>query len=130
MKRDRDDTDFRDVKELYDHRVADCIFCQLPRDRVIFENELAMVIRDAFPVTEGHTLIIPKRHVADYFDLFQPELNAIQSLTTQARQELLQNGASIEGFNVGVNAGQCAGQTVFHCHIHLIPRRSGDVTDP
>lgn len=130
MKRDRDDTDFRGVNKLYDHREVGCIFCELQPDRVLFENELALVVRDGFPVTEGHSLIIPKRHVADYFDLFQPELNAIEALTRQARSSLLKDDPRIAGFNVGVNSGEPAGQTIYHCHVHLIPRRFGDVENP
>ena len=130
MKRDRDDTDFRGVRSLYEHREPGCIFCELPTDRIVCENELALVIPDGFPVTEGHSLVIPKRHVADYFELFQPELNAIQALLRETRLKLLDEDPSIKGFNVGVNAGKPAGQTVFHCHVHLIPRRKGDVESP
>jgi diadenosine tetraphosphate (Ap4A) HIT family hydrolase len=99
-------------------------------DRAVEENELALAFLDGYPVTEGHTLIIPKRHVADYFDLFQPELNAIQQLLQSRQKALTEADPTIEGFNVGVNAGQVAGQTVFHCHIHLMPRRLGDMDDP
>ncbi|AZQ69702.1 HIT domain-containing protein [Silicimonas algicola] len=130
MKRDRDDADFRGVRDLYEHRENGCIFCELPTDRIIAMNELALVIRDKFPVAEGHSLIIPKRHVADYFTLFQPELNAIQSLMRATRSKLLVQDDGIDGFNMGVNSGEAAGQTVFHCHVHLIPRRRGDVENP
>lgn len=130
MKRDRDDTDFRGIRRLYEHREEGCIFCELPTDRIISENELALVIQDRFPVTEGHSLIIPKRHVSDYFELFQPELNAIQSLIQETRSKLLDQDPTIDGFNMGANSGGSAGQTVFHCHIHLIPRRTGDVEEP
>ena len=130
MKRDRDDTDFRGVSSLYKLREEGCIFCEMPSSRIILQNELAFAIRDGFPVTEGHSLIIPKRHVADYFELFQPELNAIQSLLQQAKSALVAEGPDIQGFNMGVNSGAVAGQTVFHCHVHLIPRREGDVPDP
>ena len=83
-----------------------------------------------FPVTELHTLIIPKRHAADYFDLYQPELNAIHQMLTEQRQVILDVDATVLRFNVGVNSGSDAGQTIFHAHIHLIPRREGDVVDP
>jgi diadenosine tetraphosphate (Ap4A) HIT family hydrolase len=129
-KRDRDATDFRGVRELYDHRDDGCLFCELPSDRVVAENRLALVVRDGFPVTEGHSLIIPRRHVADYFELFQPELNAIQSLTAEVKRQLVDDDRSIEGFNLGVNVGEAAGQTIFHCHVHLIPRRVGDAENP
>jgi ATP adenylyltransferase len=85
---------------------------------------------DKFPVTEGHTLIIPKRHVAKYFELYQPELNAAQSLLSQMKQEIARTDGKVGGFNMGVNDGVSAGQTIFHCHIHLIPRREGDVENP
>ena len=81
-------------------------------------------------MTEGHSLVIPKRHAADYFELFQPESNAIQALMRETRSKLLDEDPSIDGFNMGVNSGEAAGQTVFHCHVHLIPRRKGDVESP
>ena len=83
-----------------------------------------------FPVTDLHTLIIPKRHVADYFDLFQPELNAIQDLLAHQKESIIHDDKSVTGFNVGINAGKSAGQTVFHVHVHLIPRRDGGVEEP
>lgn len=129
-KRDRDDTDFREVGLAYTHREDGCPFCELPSSRVVAENELALAFRDGFPVTEHHTLIIPKRHVADYFELFQPERNAMQALMEEQRAQILRLDASVRAFNVGVNAGADAGQTIFHCHMHLIPRRKGDVAEP
>jgi len=96
----------------------------------VAENELAIAFRDLYPVTEHHTLVIPKRHVADMFDLYQPERNAIQALLEQQRKLILKQDSKVTGFNVGINAGADAGQTVFHCHFHLIPRRQGDCTDP
>ncbi len=129
-KRDTDDTDFRGIAESYSDRDRDCIFCNLPSDRIVAENELCFAIRDAFPVTDEHTLIIPKRHVSDYFDLYQPERNAIDALMKEQRELLTSNDRSISGFNVGINAGASAGQTVFHVHVHLIPRRDGDVASP
>lgn len=98
--------------------------------KVIFENNLAIAFYDSFPVTEYHTLIIPKRHVKDYFELVQAEINAINKLVSQVRMELLKIDASISGFNIGVNNGADAGQTIFHCHLHLIPRRKNDVKSP
>lgn len=130
MKRDTDDTDFREVKQSYEERVAGCVFCEIPKGRVIAENELAYAILDAFPVTEHHTLIIPKRHISDYFSLHQPERNAIQSLLEQRRDEILKIDPTVTGFNVGNNIGETAGQTVMHCHTHLIPRRNNDVANP
>jgi len=129
-KRDKDDTDFRGVAQEYARRQEGCVFCELPSDRVVGENELAVAFLDAYPVTEGHTLVIPKRHVEDYFGLFQPELNAINALLAAQRHRLKEGDSSISAFNVGVNSGEAAGQTIFHCHVHLIPRRAGDVKEP
>lgn len=129
-KRDRDDTDFRGMVAQYDIRETECLFCEMPKERVIAENELCYAVRDAFPVTEFHTLVIPKRHVPDYFDLYQPELNAIQQLLVELRKNISEADVSVSGFNVGINSGETAGQTIFHCHVHFIPRRDGDTTDP
>ena len=129
-KRAEDDTDFRGILDSYSDRNADCVFCNDCDGRIIAENELCFAIRDGFPVTDLHTLIIPKRHVADYFDLYQPELNAIHELLAQQKQSIMQEDTSVTGFNVGINAGKAAGQTVFHVHVHLIPRRDGDVDEP
>ena len=129
-KRDTDDTDFRGILDSYNYRGTDCIFCDLGAGRIIAENELCFAIRDAFPVTEHHTLVIPKRHVADYFDLYQSERNAIEAMLHEQRQLILEQDKTVTGFNVGINAGASAGQTVFHVHVHLIPRRDGDVVDP
>lgn len=130
MKRDRDDTNLRAVRESYSHKQEGCLFCNLPADRIVLENELAIAIRDGFPVTHLHTLVIPKRHVATYFDLSQSELKACDSLLHAAKDSIQAEDRLVEGFNIGMNAGEVAGQTVFHCHIHLIPRRKGDVENP
>lgn len=110
--------------------MADCLFCAINRERVIAFNALAYAIRDAFPVTEGHTLIIPKRHVEDYFGMTEEEVLACDELLRNAKEELEIQYPDITGFNIGSNAGQAAGQTIFHCHMHLIPRRDGDVKNP
>lgn len=131
MKRDRDDTDFRAVKASYTEKPEGCLFCHLPLERkILVENSLAYAINDGFPVTEGHCLIIPKRHVATYFDLSRPELNACDDLLRQLKSGIQSADGSVTGFNIGMNAGASAGQTIFHCHIHLIPRRDGDVENP
>jgi diadenosine tetraphosphate (Ap4A) HIT family hydrolase len=101
----------------------------MPPERVVLQNELCIAVQDQYPVTPGHVLVIPKRHVADYFDLGRPELNAGQFLLEHLKREIIANDPSVQGFNVGINSGQVAGQTVFHCHLHLIPRRAGDVPD-
>ena len=114
-------------------REPDCIFCQfqLPEhERIVEENALAYATRDAFPVTEHHTLFIPKRHVIDYFGLTQAELNAIHALIHSQKKVLDVLDPTIEGYNLGWNCGEIAGQSVWHCHAHLIPRRKGDVEFP
>lgn len=108
----------------------ECLFCTIPAARVIAHNDLAYAIRDGFPVTPLHTLVIPKRHVDDYFGLTAAELTACDALLKDLRAEILRSDPAVKGFNIGMNAGAAAGQTVFHCHIHLIPRRVGDVENP
>jgi len=130
MKRDRDSENFRPLKEIYDVRKDDCLFCEIPKDRIIHTNNLAYCIYDKFPVTEGHILIIPKRHLSDYFELRQAEHNAIQQLVQICQDELVKKDRTIQGFNFGVNSGSSAGQTIMHVHLHLIPRRDGDVENP
>ena len=107
-----------------------CIFCELSSDRFIDETELTLVLRDAFPVTDLHTLIIPKRHVSDYFNLTIDERDDIQNLLLKHKDLIENEDSSVSGFNVGNNIGLSAGQTVFHVHTHLIPRRDGDVESP
>ena len=104
-----------------------CIFCDMDAFDVQAENDYAYVINDAFPITEMHALIIPKRHVKTYFDLNADELGACHDLLNSMRSGILDEDSSVEGFNIGMNNGTVAGQTVDHCHIHLIPRREGDV---
>jgi ATP adenylyltransferase len=130
MKRDRDDTDFRKVGESYERREQGCPFCEVPKDRMVGESELAYAIRDAFPVAPLHTLVIPKRHVQGYFELGRPELNACHRLLEHEKKVIELADGSVEGFNIGVNDGEAAGQTIFHCHFHLIPRRKGDIEEP
>jgi len=108
----------------------DCIFCQIPKDRIVYENDLIYAIFDGFPVTKYHSLIIPKRHIKDFFDLSEDELLSANKILHQMKEHILSIDESVTGFNIGMNAGESAGQTVFHCHIHLIPRRDGDVENP
>ncbi len=132
-KANTDSTDFRDLNTQYEHRAEDCLFCNTQlnnRERIIDENALAYVIRDGFPVTQYHSLFIPKRHVADYFGLTQAEINALNQLIKKQKKLLDETDSSIDGYNIGMNCGESAGQTVFHCHVHLIPRRKGDVESP
>ena len=110
-----------------------CLFCDVQtknRQRIVSENSLSYAIRDEFPVTEHHTLFISKRHAKDYFELTQTEINAINQLMLEQKTLLDKTDESIDGYNIGMNCGQTAGQTVFHCHVHLIPRRKGDVKNP
>lgn len=109
---------------------TECLFCNISKERVIAENELVFSMRDGFPVTKFHTLVIPKRHTIDYFSLTKDELLACDSLLHSLKDDILKLDNSVEGFNVGMNSGSVAGQTIFHCHIHLIPRRQGDVENP
>jgi diadenosine tetraphosphate (Ap4A) HIT family hydrolase len=109
---------------------GDCPFCTLPADRkIVAENQLALAFPDRFPVSTGHTLIIPKRHVASYFELDRAELTHIHDLCLTCKDILL-GKYHPAGFNVGVNVGRTAGQSIFHCHVHLIPRYCGDVANP
>ena len=130
MKRDADDTDFREVLVSYNLRKDNCLFCKIPKERIIDENELAYVIEDGFPVTKKHSLVIPKRHVSSYFDPGKPEINACNMLLEKTKDRIQSKDSSVTGFNIGINIGEDAGQTIFHCHIHLIPRRAGDTENP
>ena len=130
MKRDKDSTDFRKVKESYEVREEGCLFCEIQKERILDEDNLFYVIRDGFPVTDLHTLVIPKRHVETYFDLYQPELNSCNRMIQKYKQQIENEDESVKGFNIGINNGEVSGQTIFHCHIHLIPRREGDVKNP
>ena len=130
MKRDKDSTDFRKVKESYEVREEGCLFCEIQKERILDEDNLFYVIRDGFPVTDLHTLVIPKRHVETYFDLYQPELNSCNRMIQKFKQQIEKEDVSVKGFNIGINNGEVSGQTIFHCHIHLIPRREGDVKNP
>ena len=126
----RDDTDFRAVRAAMDARQAECLFCDIDDDRILSANALAVAVRDAYPVTQLHTLIIPRRHAPTWFDLSVPEQRAISLLMDAVRQEILTADKTVVGFNVGMNCGEVAGQTVPHAHVHLIPRRKGDVEEP
>ena len=109
----------------------DCIFCNKTNCKVISETKNFFIIRDtANPVTKHHTLIISNRHVADFFDLTKNEMNDLDEILKSQKEELKKIDDDISGFNVGVNIGKDAGQSIMHCHIHLIPRKKGDVKDP
>ena len=109
----------------------DCIFCNKTNCKVISSTKHFFIIRDtAYPVTKHHTLIITHRHVDDYFDLNKEEINDLDEILKNQKRELKQLDKDISAFNIGVNIGRDAGQSIMHCHIHLIPRRKGDVEDP
>jgi len=109
----------------------DCIFCNKTNCKVISSTEHFFIIRDtAYPVTKHHTLIITNRHIGDFFDLTKDEMIDLYGVLKEQKKELKKLDKEISAFNVGVNIGKDAGQSIMHCHIHLIPRRKGDVEDP
>ena len=106
-----------------------CPFCTLPPERIIDSNDYGLTIRDGFPVSTGHTLIIPKRHIGSWFGINADEQLGLLDLLARAKI-LLQDELSPDGYNIGINDGPSAGQTVPHLHMHLIPRYKGDQDDP
>ena len=109
----------------------DCIFCNKKNCKIISTTKHFFIIRDtAYPVTKDHTLIISNRHVSDYFDLSDNETSELNEILKSQKKELSLLDKKISGFNIGVNIGTDAGQSIMHCHIHLISRRKGDVEDP
>ena len=111
--------------------IEDCIFCNKTNCKVILSTKHFFIIRDtAYPVTKHHTLIITNRHVDDFFDLTNDEMNDLDKVLKEQKKDLKKLDKEISAFNVGVNVGKDEGQSIMHCHIHLIPRRKGDVADP
>ena len=129
QKSDKDDTDFRLWRGMYEVRDGKCPFCKSEKISKI-SNTLAFALKDKFPVTESHYLIIPRRHIASFFELGTSEQKACMNLLTEIKEKLSKDDSTITGFNIGINDSQDAGQTIPHCHIHLIPRRKGDVANP
>ena len=113
----------------YHRRMKPCPFCEQPPERIVAANATGLVVRDAYPVSPGHTLIIPRRHMGSFFDLSAEERQDLLALLDEARSELQASHAP-QGFNIGINDGPAAGQTVPHLHMHLIPRYQGDLPDP
>ncbi len=107
----------------------ECIFCQIPKEEIVAESDLCLAFYDQFPVSLGHLLIIPKRHVADYFDLTEDEVKAMHAMLFDLKK-VIEEVYKPDGFNIGVNVGEAAGQSIFHVHMHLIPRYEGDVEYP
>lgn len=117
------------AKKQPDRSVGSCPFCACLSDRVIAENKWAVALLDGFPVSLGHTLIIPKRHIASLDEATGRERAAMWALLAEVKQQV-RNRHQPDGFNIGVNDGTAAGQTVMHLHVHLIPRYAGDQEDP
>lgn len=109
--------------------IKPCPFCCLEPTRIVLEKDAAVAFLDGFPVTQGHTLVVPKRHVASLFELPDEEQAAVWNLVALVRAKLMAE-ESPDGFNIGLNDGTAAGQTVMHAHVHVVPRRHGDVADP
>ena len=107
-----------------------CLFCNPKKSGIDHENNLAYASYDSYPVSDYHCLIIPKRHVGDYFELTNEELIACNDLVKIVKEEIINKDNTVKAFNIGVNVGKISGQSIMHCHIHLIPRREGDVENP
>ena len=108
-----------------------CMFCEILRNQkfVVYENDLVFSILDEYPVSKGHVLIIPKRHVTDYFEMSKEEKKAMDEAIAWLK-ERLDHMYHPDGYNLGINNGEAAGQTIMHAHLHLIPRYNGDMKDP
>ena len=109
----------------------DCVFCDIIKNKkeIIAENDLAVAFYDSFPVSDGHALVIPKRHCETYFNLSEEEISAMLSLSKEVKK-IIEDKYHPTGYNIGFNVGLDGGQTVFHCHMHVIPRYHGDVENP
>ena len=107
-----------------------CLFCNIKESGFSHENKLAYASYDTYPISNFHCLIIPKRHMRDYFELTNAEIIACNDLVKIIKEEILQKDPTVEAFNFGTNAGKISGQTIMHCHLHLIPRRKSDVENP
>ena len=107
-----------------------CLFCNINQSGSVHENDFAYASYDSYPVSKYHCLIIPKRHIKDYFDLSNEELIACNNLIKIIKKEITDKDKTVKGFNLGTNIGKIAGQSIMHCHFHLIPRREGDVEFP
>jgi len=109
----------------------DCRFCPIRiRPFIVAENETVWALPDRYPVSDGHHLIVPKRHTESWFTMSDQERRDAEALIMSIRSRLIASDAAISGFNIGMNCGRSAGQTIYHAHIHLIPRRDGDTPDP
>lgn len=104
---------------------SQCPFCDPPKNAIVVSNELSLAVNDNYPVSPGHLLFVPRRHVSSWFDATEEEQTSILRLINQVHK-----GLPPADYNIGINIGEAAGQTVFHLHVHLIPRVIGDVEDP
>ena len=109
--------------------MSDCPFCTIGADRIVIETELCFAVRDGYPVSPGHTLIVPRRHVDSFFATTPAERTALLDMLDRAKEQVVEE-FSPDGFNMGINDGAAAGQTVMHLHLHLVPRFAGDQDDP
>ena len=107
-----------------------CLFCNVPSSDYVLENNLAFSTFDSYPVSKYHALIIPKRHVENYFDMSDEEVLSCNNLIKKMRNKIQELDTTVDGFNIGTNSGKVSGQSIMHCHIHLIPRRKNDVDNP
>jgi len=111
--------------------MKDCPFCyDNIKDRIVAEQNSVVAIQDNYPVTDGHLLIVPKRHMTDYFSMNETEKKDTGVLIMKLKNRIMEKDHTVTGFNLGTNIGESAGQTIFHAHVHLIPRRSGDTPHP
>ena len=129
QKMNKYDIDYRKWQAMYELREKGCVFCERQHE-IISEKDGAVAVFDKFPVVKDHALIIPSRHVSSFFDLSSYERNVCFLLLEEVKSKLMKKDRSIAAFNVGINVGIDAGQTINHCHIHLMPRRKGDVDNP
>ena len=107
-----------------------CLFCNIKKSGLAHDNNLAYASYDSYPVSKYHCLVIPKRHIKDFFDLTNEELVACNNLIKIVKDEIVNKDKTVKGFNIGTNIGKVSGQSILHCHFHLIPRREGDVENP
>ena len=110
--------------------LSNCVFCNIQDDKIVNDYKHFFIIRDLFPVTNLHSLVIPKRHIVSYFECNKDEYDEIPIVLKTQKTELKLTDESITAFNIGMNIGEDAGQTIFHFHIHIIPRRKGDIDNP
>lgn len=124
MRQEQGGTAFRESQE-------DCLFCSRQvQPSIVYKNFSVFAIADNYPVTHGHVLIIPYRHTEDFFSMTTEERRHTEELLLELQAKIRQEDPTVTGFNIGINCGESAGQTIRHAHIHLIPRRDGDVENP